>query len=81
MVQSQLKNNEMKWAQTRSIQRPNTPNRNSQRPMIIIHKISHHTRRRRNHHTAKESAEEPDHDQGCYGLGQGAWDDQNGEHG
>jgi hypothetical protein len=49
--------------------------------MIIIHKISHHTRRRRNHHTAKESAEEPDHDQGCYGLGQGAWDDQNGEHG
>lgn len=67
--------------QTWSIEWANTPDRDRQSAVLIVYQISHHTRRRRDHNTAKESSDKPNNDQCCDGLRERAGDDQDCEHG
>lgn len=49
--------------------------------MLIVHKISDHTRRSRDHNAAKEGADETNDDQSRDRLCERAGDDQDGENG
>lgn len=67
--------------QTWSIEWPNTPNRDRQSTVFIIHQIGHHTWCGRDHDTTEESSDKANDDQCCDGLCQSAGDNQDCENG